>query len=148
MSDAIGVRWAAADDVAFAGQDGYVPAAAVARKIAAGEVAVAERAGERVGYVRLEYLWGTLPYIALIRVVPEHRRHGVGRSLLAFLERELRARGHTTLLSSSQADEPEPQAWHRRQGFVECGILAGVNAGGVGELFFRKPLRDVAPSRA
>jgi GNAT superfamily N-acetyltransferase len=140
VSDEITARWAAADDAAFASQDGYVPEAAVARKIVAGEVAVAERDGERVGYVRLEYLWGTLPHIGLIRVTPAHQRQGVGRLLLAFLEQELRARGHDVLLSSSQVDEPEPQAWHRRQGFAECGILVGVNGGGFGEVYFRKLL--------
>lgn len=45
------------------------------------------------------------------------------------------------LYSSSQVDEGEPQAWHRHMGFVECGILAGVNEGGVGEVFYQKALR-------
>jgi hypothetical protein len=53
----------------------------------------------------------------------------------------LRSAGHSAFLSSSQVDEPNPQAWHRHMGFVECGILAGLNEGGVGELFFRKELR-------
>jgi hypothetical protein len=30
--------------------------------------------------------------------------------------------------------------WHRHMGFVECGFLAGVNSGGVGEVFFVKSL--------
>jgi N-acetylglutamate synthase-like GNAT family acetyltransferase len=105
------------------------------------EVAVAERDGAVVGYVQLEYLWGKLPYIARVRVEPAARRRGVGRGLIAFLTRELAGRGHAVLYSSSQADEPEPQAWHRHMGFVECGILNGVNEGGVGEVFFRLPLR-------
>ena len=63
------------------------------------------------------------------------------RALLQLLEKELHAGGHRTLFSSSQADEPESQAWHRRMGFVESGRLEGVNAGGVDELFFRKELR-------
>ena len=140
MAGDITVRWAAAGDAALAGQDGPPPVGADARATAPGEVAVAERGGEGVGYLRLEYLWGSLPFVALIRVAPAHRRRGVGRALLAFLEGELRARGHGALLSSSQVDEPAPQAWHRRVGFAECGILAGVKAGGVGEVFFRKPL--------
>ena len=37
---------------------------------------------------------------------------------------------------SSQVDEAEPQAWHRHIGFVECGILAGLNEGDVGEVFY------------
>ena len=44
------------------------------------------------------------------------------------------------LYSSSQADEPEAQAWHRRMGFEECGIVSGINEGGIGEVFFRRPL--------
>jgi len=35
-------------------------------------------------------------------------------------------------------DEPEPQAWHRHMGFVECGIINGINENGIGEVFFRK----------
>jgi hypothetical protein len=37
-------------------------------------------------------------------------------------------------------DESAPQAWHRWMGFEECGFLAGMNEGGVGEVFFRKAL--------
>jgi len=112
----------------------------VRRKIEDGAVFIAERSGERVGYLRLEYLWTKLPYIELIRVLEPHRRVGVGRALLAFVEVDAAAGGHAVLYSSSQADEPEPQAWHRRMGFEECGILAGINEGGVGEVFFRKAL--------
>jgi len=85
-------------------------------------------------------LWSKLPYIALIRVLAAHRRSGVGRALLGYVEEEAAGRGHRVLYSSSQADEPAPQAWHRRMGFAECGFLAGVNEGGVGEVFFRKLL--------
>jgi GNAT superfamily N-acetyltransferase len=139
MTD-ITVRRASEHDLEFAGQDGYVPQETVQRKIEHGEVFLAERDGERVGYLRLGYLWGLLPYIELVRVLEGHRRRGVGRALLVHVEAEMLARGHTMLYSSSQADEPEPQAWHRKMGFVECGFLAGINAGNVGEIFFRKRL--------
>ena len=132
------VRYATPRDLGFVAQDGYVPVHTIARKIEQGEVLVAEHDSVPAGYVRIEYLWSKLPYLALIRVLPDSRRHGVGRALLAFLEQELRAAGHTFLLSSSQADEPEPQAWHRHMGFVECGRLEAINAGGIDEVFFRK----------
>jgi N-acetylglutamate synthase-like GNAT family acetyltransferase len=135
------VRWATLYDVDFVGQDRFIPTDVVRRKIEWQEVVVAERAGRRVGYLRLEYLWSMVPFIALITVLPAHRRRGVGRAMLGYVEAHLTDQGHDALYSSSQVDEPEPQAWHRHVGFEECGIITGVNAGGVSEVFFRKPLR-------
>lgn len=137
----ISVRYAAPRDIDFVAQDGYVPVATIERKIDASEVVVAELDSLPVGYLRLEYLWSKLPYIGLIRVLPAARRRGVGRALLRFLEMELREAGHRVLLSSSEAGEPEPQAWHRHMGFVECGRLEAINEGGVDEIFFRKELQ-------
>ena len=140
MAEAIAARFATSDDLAFVQQDGYVPSDAIHRKIQCQEVIVAERDGGLVGYLRLEFLWSLVPYIALIFVVPQNRRKGVGTALLGFAETYLRSQGHEALYSSSQANEPEPQAWHRHMGFLECGFIAGLNTGGIGEVFFRKRL--------
>ena len=140
-------RYATSADTPFVSQDGYISAAIIARKIAAQEVVMAERDGVPVGYARIEYLWSKVPYLALIRVVPNARRQGIGRAILTYLTKELLAAGHSALFSSSQADEPDPQAWHRHMGFVECGHLTGINAGGVDEIFFRKDLGPDPASR-
>ena len=149
MSDETVIRFARVDDLDFAYQDGYIPPEVLNRKIEAQtalnsdrieDVVIAEWNGRRVGYVRLEYLWSIVPYIALIQVLPEYRRQGVGKALLRFIEIFLHDAGHDALYSSSQADEPEPQAWHRHVGFEECGFIAGINDG-IGEVFFRKSLR-------
>ena len=148
MAGEIVIRFARLDDLDFAYQDGYIPPEVLKRKIESHtalnpdrieEVVIAEWNGKRVGYVRLEYLWSIVPYISLIRVLPEYQRQGVGKALLRFIETFLREAGHEVLYSSSQADEPEPQAWHRYMGFEECGFIAGINDG-VGEVFFRKSL--------
>ncbi|WP_420454413.1 GNAT family N-acetyltransferase [Rubrivirga sp.] len=136
----ITVRAATESDLGFVSRDGDLPDPVVRRKVSDGDVYVALRGDERAGYLRLEWLWSKLPYIELIRVLEPHRRAGVGQALLAHVGAETASRGHAALYSSSQADEPEPQAWHRRMGFEECGMLAGLNEGGVGEVFFRKPL--------
>lgn len=134
------VRFAQPDDLDWCAALDHIPAAIIARKIAVDEVLVAEKSGQRVGFLRLEYLWSQLPYIALIWVLELYRQQGIGRGLLAFLESFLRTQGHTLLLSSSQVNEPPPQDWHRHMGFEECGILTGINPGGVGEVFFCKTL--------
>jgi hypothetical protein len=72
--------------------------------------------------------------------VADNEASALGSLSSGSLANRLRRQGHTVLYSSSQADEAEPQAWHRHVGFVECGFVAGINAGGVGEIFFRKQL--------
>jgi len=128
------------NDLDFVTQDGHIPREVVAGKIGQDEVVVAEQDGKNVGYARVEFLWSTVPFIALIWVLAPHRRQGVGAAILAHLEGRFRAAGHEALFSSSQADEPEPQAWHRRMGFEDCGVIEGINEGGIGEVFFRKAL--------
>ncbi|HEV2860598.1 MAG TPA: GNAT family N-acetyltransferase [Pyrinomonadaceae bacterium] len=135
----VSVRFAAPADLSLLQPRSHLPAEMVKRKVEWREVIVAERRGGFVGALHLEYLWSSVPYVALIYVLPEHQRRGVGGALLRFAEAFLREQGHDTLYSSSQADEREPQAWHRHAGFEECGIIAGINKG-VGEVFFRKRL--------
>jgi GNAT superfamily N-acetyltransferase len=145
MDKGLRVRFAARDDLDFVSQDQFMPGQIVARKIEAREVLLAELDGRPVGYLRLEYLWSLVPYISLIVVREGYRRQGVGKALLGFCLAYLAQDGHPWLYSSSQADEPEPQAWHRHMGFQDCGLIAGINAGGVSELFFRKA---IPPARA
>jgi N-acetylglutamate synthase-like GNAT family acetyltransferase len=134
----IQVRFAGLHDLPFVSQDGYIPPQVVVRKIEAREVILVEIDGQPVGYLRLEYLWSLVPYIALVTVEPAYRRMGAGKAMLGFVNQFLAEAGHKWLYSSSQADEPEPQAWHRHMGFQDCGIIAGINEGGVSEVFFRK----------
>jgi GNAT superfamily N-acetyltransferase len=117
-----------------------VPVDVIKGKIERREILLAEGAGALAGYLRLEYLWSMVPFLGLIWVVEGQRRQGVGKALLGTLEDFLRERGHGMLYSSSQADEPEPQAWHRHVGFEECGFIGGINEGGIGEVFFRRRL--------
>jgi L-amino acid N-acyltransferase YncA len=114
----------------------------VKNKIDMYEIIVAERCGEIIGYLKLEYIWSKLPYISLIILKPEHRGKGIGTLMLNYLIEFLQINGYSILLSSSQVNEVEPQMWHRKKGFVECGILNGINDGGIGEVFFQLSLAD------
>lgn len=131
-------RLAGPADLDFVSQDGYIPRERIACKIARGECFIVCWQDQPVGYLRLEYLWSLVPYIALIYVQEAHRMQGCSRVLLDFVIRHLEGQGYHCLYSSSQADEPTPQAWHRHMGFEECGVINGINEGGVGEIFFRR----------
>jgi N-acetylglutamate synthase-like GNAT family acetyltransferase len=142
MLQGLTIRFATLDDLHFVAQDQYIPFDIVKRKIELQEVIIAEINSEPVGYLRLEYLWSAIPYIALIRVAAEHRGKGVGKAMLRYTEDQLREKGHEELYSSSQVNEAEAQRWHRGEGFEECGMIAGINEGGIGELIFRKQLKE------
>ena len=135
------IRFAVAADAEFLSRHVYVSEEVISRKIALDEYIVAASADQLVGFLQLEYLWSLVPYIGLIRVLPGYRRQGLGTAMLNFVERFLYEREFRSLYSSSQADEPDPQAWHRRVGFEECGVITGINDG-VDEVFFCKTLPD------
>ena len=141
IQDRVLVRFAGPEDLEWCVvEDSHVTETIVRHKIVNDEIIVVELDGQLIGYIRLEFLWSTTPYIGLIFVIDEYRNAGIGRKMIDYLEEHLRSMGHDELMSSSQADEPEPQAWHRAVGFEECGIISGLNEGGIGEIFFRKKL--------
>lgn len=148
VPDNLEIRLAQADDLAWCVQtDLHVPEEVLRRKIELHEVILAEVEDRIIGCLRLEYLWSLVPYISVIYVWEDYQRRGVGRAILEYAQELLVGKGHKVLLSSSSADEPAPQAWHRAVGFRECGFIAGINEDGIGEVFFRKELlTGVEPS--
>ena len=142
MAADIEVRTAELSDIDLVAQDACITLEALREKIAREEVFVAARGGERAGYARVEFWWSAVPCLSMIWVLKEHRGQGVSRALVSHIESRLLSAGHEYLYSSSDAGEPEPQAWHRHMGFRECGFIAGINTGGVGEIIFRKLLGD------
>lgn len=145
--DNLKIRLARADDLAWCVEtDPRLPVEVLKRKIELHEVILAEVESRIIGCLRLEYLWSVVPYVSVIYVWEDYQRRGVGRAILEYTEAFLASKGHKVLLSSSQVDEPEPQAWHRAVGFRECGIISGINDGGMGEVFFRKDLPTEADS--
>jgi GNAT superfamily N-acetyltransferase len=106
-------------------------------KIAAREVVVARHQGQIVGWMTTTLLWDLFPFINLLVVAEGHRRQGIGRQMVQFVESRARAAGASHLLTSSQADEEGQHFW-RRMGFHDVG---GLRLGDVPlEIFFAKAL--------
>jgi ribosomal protein S18 acetylase RimI-like enzyme len=135
------VRFAGPEDLEWCVvEDSLVIEKIMRNKIVNDEIIVAEVDGQLAGYIRLEFLWSTIPYIGMFFVLEEYRKAGIGRKMQIFLEEHLSSQGYDFVLSSSHANEPEPQAWYRSVGFEECGIISDINDGGIGEIFFKKRL--------
>ncbi len=137
------IRYAQRDDTPFLQEvDPWTREQDWQHKISASEVIVAvlEESTLTVGHLRFDVLWSTVPFLAMIFVSTEHRRRGVSRLLLSFLEAELKERGYVALLSSSQTDELDPQRWHVHMGFHTNGIIENIADDNVGEIVYRKML--------
>lgn len=143
MTSSPEIRTAEDGDLDFCcGVDSKIAREVVAGKIAAGDILVASRDADVVGVLRLDWLWCKKPFLGAIAVAAPHRGSGIGTALLRELERRLVARGYDRLISSTMPDNLPSQNWHRKQGFAECGFLAGINADGVGEIFYSKDLHQ------
>ena len=137
----IEVAAAAGDDRDWlVGQDDHIPPEQVERCIAAGEYLLARVDGERRGFLRFAWFWHAIPYMELIRVTESERRKGIGTALFQRWETDMRGRNIELLMTSSMSDEPEPQAWHRRNGFVGSGNLTFGHLQETPEIFFVKKL--------
>lgn len=122
-------------------QDRHVPEQWVRRCLSHGEYIVAEQESEPVGFLRYSWFWGSIPFMDLILVLPVHQRCGVRTALFRHWEAAMRNAGATLLMTSSQSDETEPQAWHRRNGFHETGNVSFGHLQSVSEVFLVKDLR-------
>src|SRR5271157_2799746 len=94
-----------------------------------GVVAVAEAKGILVGFaeasIRSDHVEGTttvpVAYLEGWYVVEAHRRRGIGRALLAFVEEWARKRGHTELASDAEIGDEGGIRLHSVLGFKEVG---------------------------
>lgn len=136
----IEVRKAEAYDTLPPSVVGKLPAAVLEGRLRDGAVLLAFLRGQPVGWLVHTLLWARVPFIELLHVEPEQRRLGVAAAMLAALEVQLRAEGRRLLFSSAQDDNPSGLSWHLELGFEESGVLDGINADDIGEVFFRKAL--------
>ena len=85
MTDQIKVRFADEIDLdgCIALDHSTMLTVVIKRKVTQREIIVAEKSGQLVGYLCLEYLWSLVPYIALIWVVEDQRRQGIGKPYCA-----------------------------------------------------------------
>ncbi|UCG42715.1 MAG: GNAT family N-acetyltransferase [candidate division WOR-3 bacterium] len=146
LADRVEVRFASGSDMSWLremeiGKDDPQGREMLELHVRMDQVILAVLEGRTIGCLRFELLWSKLPFVSLLFIRPdEYQGQGVGRRMLGFLEDSLRQRGYRSLMSSAQTDNPRSQAWHRKMGFHEIGILYDINTDGTGEVFLLKQL--------
>lgn len=78
--------------------------------------------GVPIGVISFNFLWDELPFLSLIKILPNYRRMGCGSEALNMFEDYLREIGYASLLTSTQSDETA-QHFYRKKGYRECGCL-------------------------
>ena len=120
--------------------DRHVPEQWVRRCIEQREYLVARSDERSVGVLRHSKFWGVIPFMDFIHVEPPLRRRGIGAMLFKEWEAAMRREGASMLMTSSMADELEPQAWHQSNGFRPVGTLSLEPHQSTPEVFFSKSL--------
>ena len=73
-----------------------------------------------VGLLRYNLFWDNTPFCTLLFIDDRHQRHGFGRLLMEYWEKDMRMKGYGMVLTSTQVDE-EAQHFYRKLGYKDCG---------------------------
>ena len=138
----IKTKYANGDDLGWLLNEDIITEEWAKRCIRYKEYVIAIENESRVGFLRYSLFWGKFPYMDMIWVLPGYQRQGVGTALFDFWEQEMKQQDHKLLMTSSEKNEPEPQTWHIRNGFVQSGELTFGQQQAVPEIFFIKDLSE------
>jgi ribosomal protein S18 acetylase RimI-like enzyme len=105
--------------------------------LASKRVLLATRDSVAAGYLLYQLLWGSTPFIALLRVVPHLRRTGLGKRLVSMTEKRLKREGYQAVISSSEEANLPANEFHAKIGFERIGVLPMIFGS---EIFYKKHL--------
>ena len=100
------VRIATMNDLSrIAEQDRHISPEELKILISLGRVAVAEDGESFLGWMRWNLFWDNTPFLNMLYLLEPHRGKGYGKTMMAWWEREMRARSFDTLMTSTASDE-------------------------------------------
>ncbi len=86
------------------------------------EMLVASDERSVIGWLRFGYFWDNTPFMNMLYIEESHRGKNIGRELVAYWEEEMKRRGYTLVMTSTQSDE-DAQHFYRRLGYKDAGSL-------------------------
>ena len=85
-----------------------------------GHVLIAEDDGNFCGWLRWNLFWDNTPFMNLLFVLEPCRGTGIGKELTLHWERNMKALGYETVMTSTQSDE-YAQHFYRKLGYETIG---------------------------
>ena len=132
------VRIATMNDLSrIAEQDRHISPEELKILISLGRVAVAEDEESFLGWIRWNLFWDNTPFLNMLYLLEPHRGKGYGKTMMAWWEREMRARSFDTLMTSTASDEYAQHFYQK----LEYTAIGGFSLPGESyELIFVKTL--------
>ena len=73
-----------------------------------------------IGRLRYNLFGDNTPFCTMLFIDCNHHGKGYGKMLMEHWDRDMKAQGHSMLLTSTQVDE-EAQHFYRKLGYKDCG---------------------------
>lgn len=100
--------------------DQHIDARHMRKKIEDKQIIMARQDKELIGWIRFGFFWDEIPFMNMLSLEEEFRAKGIGRKLVLFWENEMKKKGYTKVMTSTQSDE-EAQHFYRKIGYTDIG---------------------------
>lgn len=102
--------------------DSHIVPEVLVHKVCEGSCFWVRHCGQRVGVLRWNLFWDSIPFLTLIHIDQLWRGKGIGTAAMDAWEGMLRQKGHAAVMTSTQADE-QAQFFYRKRGYRDNGCL-------------------------
>ena len=90
--------------------------------ISLGRIIVAEKNGTFIGWLRWNLFWDNTPFMNMLFILEQYRSCGFGRTMTAYWEKQMKAKGYDLVMTSSLSNETA-QHFYRKLNYVDSGAL-------------------------
>lgn len=102
--------------------DNHISGEMLYRKIESNEVIIVKIEDKIIGWLRYGYFWDSIPFMNMLMIDEQHRGKGVGKNLVGFWQKEMKANGYKIIMTSSLSNELA-QHFYRKLDYKDSGSL-------------------------
>ncbi len=110
------------DEVFLLKNDKHICKNELLLSIKIGRIYVAEIDNTPIGWLRWNMFWDNTPFMNLLYLLKEYRGKGYGRKMVMYWEQEMKNKGNTSVMTSTQSDE-NSQFFYRKLDYRDVGSL-------------------------